>query len=210
MSTSVDVATPGTVLHDEVVDARAPWARVIDAGDTLRIVDLEGNQAVDFLAYRAADPTERYSAPDTMVEQGNIFLVTGSRLISNEGNPLMTVTATTCARHDTIGGACSQESNALRYGFHTKHQHACVDNFLLAHSWRGMGKPDMTSNVNWFMNVPVDDDGTLGIVDGISAPGLFVDLRADTDVLAVISNCPQINNPCNGFNPTPIRLVVWR
>ena len=85
---------------------------------------------------------------------------------------MMTVTATTCARHDTIGGACSQESNTLRYGFHTKHQHACVENFLLAHSWRGMGKRDMTSNINWFMNVPVEADGTLGIVDGISAPGL--------------------------------------
>ena len=137
----------------------------------MRIIDLEGNQAVDFLVYNADDPAERYSAPDTIVEQGNIFLVTGSRLMSNEGRPLMTVTATTCARHDTIGGACSQESNTLRYGFHTKQQHACVENFLLALSEHGMGKRDMTSNINWFMNVPVEPDGTLGIVDGISAPG---------------------------------------
>jgi urea carboxylase-associated protein 1 len=197
-----------TIVHDEIVEARAPWARVVDAGDTLRIIDLEGNQAVDFLVYCAADPTERYSAPDTIAEQGNIFLVAGTRLMSNEGRALMTVVETTCAHHDTIGGACSQESNALRYGFHTKQQHACVDNFLLAHSWRNMGKRDMTSNINWFMNVPVDADGTLGIVDGISAPGLFVDLHAEMDVLAVVSNCPQINNPCNAFNPTPIRVVV--
>ncbi len=172
------------------------------------IIDLAGNQAVDCLLYNADDRAERYSAPDTIVEQHNIFLVAGSRLLSNEGRPMMTVTETTCERHDTIGGACSQESNTLRYGFHTKHQHACVDNFLLAHSWRGMGKRDMTSNINWFMNVPVEADGTLGIVDGISAPGLSVDLRAEMDVLVVISNCPQINNPCNGFDPTPIRLVV--
>ncbi|MCU1456062.1 MAG: urea carboxylase [Actinomycetia bacterium] len=145
-----------------------------------------------------------------MVEQVNVFLVSGTRLLSNEGRTLMTVTATSCERHDTIGGACSQESNSLRYGFHTKHQHACVENFLLAHSWRGMGKRDMTSNINWFMNVPVDPDGTLGIVDGISAPGLSVDLHAEMDVLVVISNCPQINNPCNGFDPTPIRLLVTR
>jgi urea carboxylase-associated protein 1 len=199
-----------TVVLDETVEARAPWAQKIAAGDTMRIIDLEGNQAVDFLVYNADDPGERYSAPDTIVEQGNLFLVTGSRLMSNEGRPLMTVTATTCARHDTIGGACSQESNTLRYGFHTKQQHACVENFLLALSEHGMGKRDMTSNINWFMNVPVEPDGTLGIVDGISGAGLSVDLRAEMDVLAVISNCPQINNPCNGFDPTPVRMVVTR
>jgi urea carboxylase-associated protein 1 len=197
-------------ILDEVVDARAPWAGVVERGSTLQIVDLRGNQAVDCLLYNPHDPAERYSAPDTIVEQENIFLVAGSRLLSNEGRTMMTVAATTCERHDTIGGACSQESNTLRYGFHTRHQHACVDNFLLANSWRGMGKRDMTSNINWFMNVPVDADGTLGIVDGISAPGLSVDLRAEMDVLVVISNCPQINNPCNGFDPTPIRLVVTR
>jgi len=197
-------------IVDEVVEARAPWARVVERGDTLRIIDLGGNQAVDCILYNPHDTAERYSAPDTIVEQGNIFLVAGSRLLSNEGRTMMTVTETTCVRHDTIGGACSQESNTLRYGFHTKHQHACVENFLLAHSWRGMGKRDMTSNINWFMNVPVEPDGTLGIVDGISAPGLYVDLRAEMDVLVVISNCPQINNPCNGFDPTPIRLVVTR
>ncbi len=199
-----------SVLHDEVVDARAPWAHVVDPGCTLRIVDLEGNQAVDCILYNADDPAERYSAPDTMVAQGNIFLVEGSQLLSNESRPMMTVTSTSCERHDTIGGACSRESNALRYGFHTRHEHACVDNFLLAHSWRGMGKRDMTSNINWFMNVPVEADGTLGIVDGISAAGLAVDLRAHMRVLVVISNCPQINNPCNGFDPTPIRLVITR
>ena len=202
--------TPGSddVRIDEVVEARAPWAQVVCRGETLRIVDLGGNQAVDCLLYSAEDPTERYSAPDTIVEQGNIFLVVGTVLMSSAGRPMMTITDSTCARHDTIGGACSQESNTLRYGFHTKHQHACVDNFLFAHSWRGMGKRDMTSNINWFMNVPVDADGTLGIVDGISAPGLSVDLRAEIDVLVVLSNCPQVNNPCNGFDPTPIRVIV--
>ena len=200
--------TAGRIVVDEIVPARAPWAGVVASGNTMRIVDLAGNQAVDFLVYNDHDPAERYSAPDTIVAQRNIFLVPGSVLLSNEGNPMMTLTASTCARHDTIGGACSKESNTLRYGFHTKHQHACVENFLLAHSRRGMGKRDMTSNVNWFMNVPVDPDGTLGIVDGISAPGLSLDLRAEMDVLVVISNCPQVNNPCNGFDPTPIRIVI--
>jgi len=205
-----EAPTPGsvTVVLDEVIPARAPWAGTVARGQTMRIVDLGGNQAVDFLVYNAHDTAERYSAPDTITAQGNIFLVTGSVLRSNEGTPMMTLTATTCGYHDTIGGACSKESNTLRYGFHTRHQHACVENFLLAHSWHGMGKRDMTSNINWFMNVPVDPDGTLGIVDGISAPGLSLDLRAEMDVLVVISNCPQVNNPCNGFDPTPVRVLI--
>jgi len=195
---------------DEVVPPRAGWSGVVRPGETLRIVDLDGNQAVDCLLYNAADTAERYSAADTITRQGNIFLVTGTELMSNEGNVMMTVTGSTCAYHDTIGGACSRESNTLRYGHHTRHQHACVDNFLAEGSRHGLGKRDLVSNVNWFMNVPVGADGTLGIVDGISAPGLSVDVRAEMVVLVLISNCPQINNPCNGFNPTPIRLVIAR
>jgi uncharacterized protein len=198
----------GLIALDEVIPARAPWSHVVHAGQTLRIVDLGGNQAVDCLLYNADDPTERYSAPDTIVAQRNIFLVEGTRLISNEGAPMMTITATSCAYHDTIGGACSRESNTLRYGHHTAHQHACVDNFLDEGMRRGLTKRDLVSNINWFMNVPVGADGTLGIVDGISAPGLSVDVRAEMDVLVLISNCPQINNPCNGFDPTPIRVVI--
>jgi urea carboxylase-associated protein 1 len=197
-----------TIVLDEVVAARAPWSHVVRSGQTLRIIDLGGNQAVDCLLYNADDPTERYSASDTIAAQRNIFLVEGSQLLSNEGAPMMTITATSCAYHDTIGGACSRESNTLRYGHHTAHQHACVDNFLDEGMRRGLTKRDLVPNINWFMNVPVGADGTLGIVDGISAPGLSVDVRAEMDVLVLISNCPQINNPCNGFDPTPIRLVI--
>jgi urea carboxylase-associated protein 1 len=199
---------PGAILHDEVVAARAPWLHHIAAGQTLRVVDLEGNQAVDFLIYAEADDAERYSAQDTVAAQGNLFLRTGSVLRSNEGRAMMTIAGTTVDYHDTIGGACSCESNTLRYGHHTKSQHACVENFLEANLTEGRGKRDIVSNINFFMNVPVEADGALGIVDGISAPGLTVDLRADMDVIVVISNCPQINNPCNGFNPTTVRMIV--
>jgi hypothetical protein len=198
----------GIVVLDEVVPARASWTAAVRKGQTLRIIDLEGNQAVDFLLYNPHDDAERYSAQDTIAAQRNIFLREGSVLRSNEGAPMMTLTATAVAYHDTIGGACSPESNTLRYGPHTKSQHACVDNFLIANATQGRGKRDMVSNINWFMNVPVEADGTLGIVDGISAPGLYVDLRAEMDVTVVVSNCPQINNPCNGFNPTPVRMII--
>jgi urea carboxylase-associated protein 1 len=198
-----------TLLVEKMVAARAAWAHVVPSGHTLRIIDLGGNQAVDCIVYDAHDHTHRYSAADTLVAQRNIFLVEGSRLMSNEGETMMTITASSCSFHDTIGGACSRESNTLRYGHHTAHQHACVDNFLDAGTRHGLTKRDLVSNINWFMNVPIGPDGTLGIVDGISAPGLSVDVRADIDVLVLISNCPQINNPCNGFDPTPIQLEVW-
>jgi urea carboxylase-associated protein 1 len=196
-----------TVL-DAVVPARAPWSAIVREGQVLSIVDLGGNQAVDCLLYHAHDTAERYSAADTIAGQGSIFLTTGSVLRSCEGRPLMTVVADDVGRHDTIGGACSKESNTLRYGHHTRHQHACVENFLREGAKWGLGKRDLVSNINWYMNVPVEEDGTLGIVDGLSAPGLTVSLRAELDTLVLVSNCPQVNNPCNGFDPTPVRMIV--
>jgi urea carboxylase-associated protein 1 len=206
-STSTSTSTP-TPVHTTVVAARAAWSSVIRAGQTLTITDLHGNQAVDFLAYDAHDTSVRYSAPDTVQAQGGIFLTTGSVLMSNEYSPLMTVVEDEVGRHDTVGGACSKESNTLRYGHHTWSQHACVDNFLAEGAKHGLGKRDLVSNINWYMNVPVEKDGTLGIVDGISAPGLKLTLRAERDVLVLVSNCPQINNPCNGFEPTAVEMTI--
>lgn len=198
----------GATVLDQTVPARAPWSAVVKAGHVLTIVDLGGNQAVDCILYNAADTADRYSAAATMSAQANIFLTTGSALRTFDDTVLMTVVGDDVGRHDTIGGACSKESNTLRYGHHTKHQHACVENFLIEGSRWGLGKRDLVSNINWYMNVPVEPDGVLGIVDGLSAPGLRVSLRAEVDTLVLVSNCPQINNPCNGFDPTPVRMVV--
>ncbi|WP_067703525.1 urea amidolyase associated protein UAAP2 [Nocardia jejuensis] len=199
-----------TVVLDETVPARARWSAVVRAGEQLEIIDLHGNQAVDCLLYSAADHTDRYSAQSTITAQRNIFLTTGSVLRTEAGTALMTVTADEVGNHDTVAGACSQESNTLRYGHHTRHQHACVENFLAEGLKWGLGKRDLVSNINWFMNVPVEADGTLGIVDGLSAPGKRITLVAEIDTLVLVSNCPQINNPCNGFDPTPVRMVVTR
>jgi hypothetical protein len=201
---------PGQVVLDQEVPARGPWSAVVVAGDVLTIVDLRGNQAVDCLLYNANDTVERYSAAETVLGQGGIFLTTGSVLRSCESRPLMTVVADEVGRHDTIGGACSKESNSLRYGHHTVYQHGCVENFLMEGSRWGLTKRDLVSNINWFMNVPVEADGTLGIVDGLSAPGKSLSLRAEVDTLVLVSNCPQVNNPCNGFDPTPVRMIVRR
>ncbi len=190
------------------VTPRAPWSGVVPAGHTLTITDLDGNQAVDTLFYGADDHTIRYSAQTTIAAQGSIFLGAGSVIRDQESRPMMTILADEVGRHDTIGGACSQESNTLRYGHHTKHQHACVENFLIEGSRHGLGKRDLVGNVNFYMYVPVDADGTLGIVDGLSAPGRTIVLRAEIDTLVLISNCPQINNPCNGFDPSAVSLAV--
>ncbi|MEO1489064.1 MAG: urea amidolyase associated protein UAAP2 [Pseudomonadota bacterium] len=198
----------GKIIYDQTVPARHFWVHPVKKGETLRIVDLEGNQAVDLLIYSEADDTERYSMQDTVSAQGNLFLREGAILRSNEGRPMMTITDTSVAYHDTIGGACSVESNSLRYGHFTKAQHACVENYLKASLPEGRTKRDIVSNINFFMNVPVMEDGSLGIVDGISAAGLTVDVRAEMDVVVMVSNCPQINNPCNGFNPTPVRMII--
>jgi urea carboxylase-associated protein 1 len=196
----------GTVVEDRVVGAGEPWARVIRKGQLLRIVDLHGTQAVDFLCYNASDPAERYNAADTMKYAKTIFLTTGHGIYSDMGRRLFTIVEDTCGRHDTIGGCCSAESNELRYG--VQNTPSCRENFLRGLEPFGLGKKDIVANINWFMNVPVDADGAMAIVDGLSKAGDHVDLRAEMDVLAVISNCPQTRNPCNGWNPTPIRVVV--
>jgi len=203
---------PEQAILSDTVPAGDYWMKVINQGQVLRILDLEGNQAADTLFYSAADPAERYSAMDTLREQGNVYLSAGSRLLSNRGKLMLEIVADTCGRHDTLGGACATESNTVRYAIDKKHMHACRDSWLLAVSENeqfGMSKRDITHNINFFMNVPITPEGGLSFADGISAPGKYVELRAAMDVIVLISNCPQLNNPCNAYNPTPIQLLVW-
>lgn len=201
--------TLDNAAQDHFIPAEAPFSTVIRKGQTLRIEDSYGQQAIDTLFYNAEDHSERYSSQDTMREQGAAYITTGTRIVSNEGRVMLTMTADSCGRHDTSAGACSCESNTVRFGHGTKYLHACRDNFVLEVSRHGMGKRDVVPNINFFMNVPIEPSGEMTIVDGISAPGDYVELKAEMGVLLVISNCPQVNNPCNGFDPTPIRVLVW-
>lgn len=194
---------------DAIVRPGEPWTGVVRTGQRLRIIDVEGTQAVDTLCYDARDYANRYSAANTIRAQRRLFLTTGSRLLSIDGDSLATIVADTCGRHDTVGGACSAESNTCRFGHDKRYMHNCRDNFLVGLAQVGMGKRDLAPNINFFMNVPVTADGRLDIVDGISEPGNYVEMEADRDTLFVISNCPQLNNPCNGWNPTPVQVVVW-
>ena len=204
---------PASAVLDQVCDAGDPWMAEVKKGQVFRILDLEGNQAVDTLFYNASNPEERYSAVDTIARQQQLYLTTGSVLYSSEGNAMLTIVADTCGRHDTLGGACSAESNTTRYDLAKRPMHSCRDSFMHALNHCGcaanMTKRDITANINFFMNVPVTADGTLSFADGISGAGKYVEMRAEMDVIVLISNCPQLNNPCNAYNPTPVRLLVW-
>jgi uncharacterized protein len=203
---------PEDAVSREIVPAGDYYMKVVRAGQTFRILDLEGNQAADTLFYNANDPSERYSAVDTIREQGNVYLTAGTRLLSNEQNLMLEIVADTCGRHDTLGGACTTESNTVRYALEKKCMHACRDSWMLAvaeHEEFGMTKRDITHNINFFMNVPVTPEGGLTFADGISAPGKYVEMKAAMDVIVLISNCPQLNNPCNGYNPTPVEVLIW-
>ena len=203
--------SPSTATYRHVIPAGDPWSRVIKQGQTLRIVDLEGNQAADTLFYDAHDPENRYSASDTIRHQSALYLTTGTRLMSTDGDILLTIVADTCGRHDTLGGACSRESNTMRYAPEKEFMHACRDSFIRGAQECGcaLGKRDITANINFFMNVPVTPAGDLTFADGVSSPGKYVELRAERDIIALISNCPQLTNPCNANNPTPIEVLIW-
>eukprot|EP01012_Entosiphon_sulcatum_P048400 TRINITY_DN66876_c0_g1_i1.p4 TRINITY_DN66876_c0_g1~~TRINITY_DN66876_c0_g1_i1.p4 ORF type:complete len:218 (+),score=37.15 TRINITY_DN66876_c0_g1_i1:994-1647(+) len=207
--TATETLDPAKAIYDFIIPATRPWSHVVKRGQILRIVDLEGCQAVDTLFYNAADFSERYSAQDTLLTQKSAYVGKGTRLISNEGRVMLSVVADSCGRHDTSAGACSCEANTVRFGHHTRYMHACRENFVIEVTKWGMTKRDVVPNINFFMNVPIETDGKLAIVDGISAPGDHVDMVAEMDVLCVISNCPQVNNPCNGFDPTPVRVLIW-
>jgi len=196
----------------EVVPASDYFMKVIKKGQIFRILDVGGNQAADTLFYNADEPAERYSAVDTIREQGNVYLSAGTKLLSNENNVMLEIVADTCGRHDTIGGACATESNTVRYALDKKCMHACRDSWMLAiaeNEQYGMSKRDITHNINFFMNVPVTKEGGLTFEDGLSAPGKYVEMKAHMDTIVLISNCPQLNNPCNAYNPTPVEIIVW-
>lgn len=203
---------PEAAVYREIIPAGDYFMKTVKQGQTFRILDLEGNQAADTLFYNAADPTERYSAMDTIRRQGNVYLTAGTKLMSNENNTMLEIVADTCGRHDTLGGACATESNTVRYALEKKCMHACRDSWMLAVAENenyGMSKRDITHNINFFMNVPITPTGELTFEDGISAPGKYVELKTYMDVIVLISNCPQLNNPCNGYNPTPIEVLIW-
>ena len=189
-----------------LVDPGGSWGARLAKGDRVRFIDLEGQQAVDFLCYNALDRRDRYNAANTMKMGDNVYLNPGTVLYGEYATRLMKIVASSCPDHDTIGGCCSVEMNWLRYARRT---HSCRANFLHELGKFGMGEADVVANVNFFMSVPVGRDGHMAISDSPSKAGDFVDVEALTDVIAVISNCPQKYNPACGYNPSPVRVETF-
>ena len=210
MNPTTDIRNAESAVFQATIAAGEPFICEVKAGQTLRLLDLEGNQAVDTLFFNARNPRERYDPQRTLRKQGRVYLGEGSVLYSNLGQPMLTITRDLCGRHDTLGGACAQDSNTVRYALSTRYMHSCRDNFLRASLHDGrLGKRDISANINFFMNVPVTAEGGLTFEDGLSAPGKYVELLAHMDTLVLISNCPQLNNPCNAWNPTPAQVLIW-
>ncbi len=201
----------GTAAYNEIIAAGEPWIHEIKTGQILRIVAMGGSQSVDSLFYSAWDTSERYSAQDTILAQRNIYLTLGTRLMSNLGRPMLTIVGDSFGRHDTLTGACAAESNQVLYSLDKRHLHNCRSNFLAAMaSWRtSIDKRDLSPNVNFFLHALVTPEGELEFAEGIAETGRYVEMRAEMDVIVLISNCPQLNNSCNGYNPTPIRVMIW-
>jgi len=200
--------TMGTVQRDEVLEPRGRTGFLVSAGDTVRIIDLDGQQVADFVCFAREDPAEKLSPNNTALIQGTLYITTGHTLLSDRCRTLMTITADTCGRHDLIAGSCSEGTNRFRYGVADTPN--CRANLEQALKPFGIPLREIPYSFNVFMNVPVHPDGRVAIQEPTSKPGDYIDLRADTDLIVGISNCPQERNPCNAFKPTRLRVLVHR
>lgn len=205
-------------IYDEEILAGQGWMHELRKGQSLRIISIGGNQAVDTTFFDLNNPEDHYGALPTIVAQENIYLTTGSILRAQSGKPLLEITGDLVGRHDTLGGACSSQSNTVRYSRDKRYMHNCRDIFMLEIAKCSLskrdsdyfyGKGDLAPNINFFMNVPVTPEGGLKFDDGVASPGKYVEMKALEDVMVLISNCPQLNNPCNDYDPTPVRIVIW-
>jgi uncharacterized protein len=201
------LVSPGAIRADVVVPPGEPWSDIIRKGEVLRIIDLEGQQAVDFICFNAKDTKETYDVTVTVRLASRPYLRKGDVLYSNVANPMFTIVEDTVGNHDTICGCCSAEINFLRY--RVKDTPSCRANFLRELSKHGLDSRSLVPNINFFMHIPFNANAEFEIKAPLSRPGDRVDLAAEMDCLAVISNCPQILNPANNFKPTPVRMVTF-
>jgi len=205
------------IVSDDTVPPGAYWSGVIPRWVTVRVTDVEGRGAAALLAYNARQPSERYNAPDTTKVQNMIFLTTGLVLLSDLGRVLFSITGDTCGNHETLSGGTTPGSVVDRYGpdgtylrLHNERYTNDHDNFVAAVGRHGLDERDVVPNVNLFSRVEVADDGALRWVPGVSAPGAWVDLRAEQDVLAVLSATPHVLDPNPAWQPGHLRVTVWR
>jgi hypothetical protein len=195
------------VIRDETVSPAGHFAAEIRKGQVLRIVDVEGQQVADLVTVNARNLAEKLSVMNTINLNKQVFPRVGYVLYSDEASPMMTIIADTCGVHDMLAGACSRFTNERRYG--VKDSKNCRDNLAAALEPWGIGWKDVPFNMNVFMNCPIGNDGNWSIQAPRSKAGDSIDFRAEMDVIAAFSNCPQIYNACNAFRLKPLRAVIY-
>jgi len=206
MSKAQAFIDPALVTGDEVIPGGAYWSRVIKRGTTLRIIAPSGSRGVSVLCYNADNLIERYNAADTAKIQFNAFLKKGMLLYSDMGRVLFSITEDTCGLHDTLGG-CSNLATNAKYG--EGDYKNSRDNFMLALTKRNMGKKDIMPNLNLFTRITVEPNGNLIWAEKTAKPGDYIDLRAEMNVLVVLSNCPHPLDSSPNYDPQPIQAIAW-
>jgi urea carboxylase-associated protein 1 len=209
----MDVAVselPEPAVHDEIVPARGSTAFEVRRGRTVRVEDLEGEQAIDLICYSLDDLGEKFWVAHTVKLNGSIYLTTGHVLYSDRARPMMTIVDDTVGINDVICGSCSLALDLVRYG-EEKATRGCMDLFEDAVRPWGLARKDVPMCLNIFLDYPVEDEGLVATSPShpVSDPGDHLDLRAEMDLLVAVTACPQENNPCNGYHPTPIRVAVY-
>ncbi len=199
----------GSVLLEEVLPAKGYKALAMKKGQTLRVVDVEGKQVMDFVAFNHLDPEEKLSMFWSNCFNGTWKLTQGHTLYTNRSNPMFTIVEDTVRMNSSAGAFCTEQADFHRYGIHNLAN--CADNLTRALAPHGIQRKDIDEAccLNIFMNVSFDPDGTFQIREPISKPGDHIDLRSEMDVLVGISNCPQERNPCNAYHPTPLSITLF-
>ncbi|MBS7540327.1 DUF1989 domain-containing protein [Ancylobacter lacus] len=201
---------PGPRRWETVMAPKGRTAFELEKGDTLRIIDLDGQQVADLICFDRHNLTDKISHSTTVMLKGNIHLTTGDYIRSVDAYPMLKITRDTVGRHDILAGSCCPGLNRLRYGEQAAHQPNCRENLAAVMAPYGVRLSEIPYTFNIFMNVPVSPDGDIEVIAPVSKPGDYIDLRAEMDLVVAISNCPQERNVCNGFKATRLGLVVYR
>lgn len=200
---------PGARRWERIMEPKGRIAFELAKGDTLRIVDLDGQQVADFICFDRHNLTDKISHSTTVMLKGNIHLTEGDYIRSVDAHSMLKITRDTVGRHDILAGSCCPGLNRLRYGKEAEHQPNCRENLAAAMAPYGVRLSEIPYTFNIFMNVPISPAGDIEVIAPVSKPGDFIDLRAEMDLIVAISNCPQERNVCNGFKATRLGLLVY-
>lgn len=185
--------------------------RVVSAGTTLRLTDVEGDACAHVLLYRADEPWERLNVIDTVKVAWQAYLGAGSLLLSDQGRVLASIVADTSARHDALAGTSSRLRNTERYGAGSAESTSPAgrDLFVLAAAKHGLGRRDVPPSVSFFKGVRVDPaSGAFEWVGGAGA-GASVELRAELPLVVLIANTAHPLDPRPDWSCSTLEVLAW-